>query len=74
MSVTIIHGPRACGKTHNAELFRRKYGHREIIDGWDGRSKLPDDALVLTNVLPPQMKLPAGDVKVIEFSFNLTKP
>lgn len=30
----IIHGPMACGKTHNADKLARKYRVIGVVDGW----------------------------------------
>jgi nicotinamide riboside kinase len=56
MNIVIIHGPKASGKTTNAELLKRHYGCRRIVDEWgeSGRfSKLRDGDLALTTMEPP---------------------
>jgi hypothetical protein len=48
----IIYAPSGAGKTANAEKLRELFGCTSIVDGWDGKSELPQGALVLTNVMP----------------------
>ena len=64
MSTIIIYGPKACGKTRNAQKLAKKYGCKKIIDGWDDTRRPPENALVLTNETPPYRK---SNAKAIEF-------
>ncbi len=41
MSIVIIYGPKASGKTTNAERMKRHYGCRRIVDGWDAFEDIP---------------------------------
>lgn len=51
MSATIlIHGPKACGKTRNAQALAAHFGCSRIVDDWNGRDRVAPGALVLTNV------------------------
>ncbi len=52
MSIVIVHGPKASGKTRRAEELMRHYGCKRIIDEWDGRAPLRDGDLALTNMEP----------------------
>lgn len=58
----VIYGPRGCGKTRNAEAFRKFYNCKEIVD--DGKFVYPvteqehaefkaGNILYLTDELPP---------------------
>ena len=49
MAAIIIYGPRASGKTRNADKFLKHYNKKRIVDDWDGSTSLNDDDLVLTN-------------------------
>lgn len=53
MSIVILHGAPATGKTRRSEQFKRHYGCSRIVDGWDGRAKLKDGDLAITNETPP---------------------
>lgn len=53
MSIVILHGPQATGKTRRGEQLKRHYGCHNIIDEWDGRAKLKDGDLAITNEAPP---------------------
>lgn len=50
----IVHGPKACGKTRNAEMLARKYGCHSIVDDWLNGHRIVPGALHLTyeNVRP----------------------
>lgn len=48
-STVVIHGPQGCGKTRNAQALAAHFGCTQIIDGWDGRVRVPAGSLVLTN-------------------------
>lgn len=56
MTVTVVYGPQGCGKTINAQAFRRAFGATVVVDPWDGISALPEDCLALTNRSPPFAK------------------
>ncbi len=51
--VTIIHGPRACGKTRNADVLRIRYGAAVAIDldDFNKRSDQQRRALRINHVL-----------------------
>jgi hypothetical protein len=53
MRTVIIYGDSATGKTRRREEFKLYYGCSRIVDGWDGRTKLQDGDLALTNLHPP---------------------
>jgi hypothetical protein len=46
---TILHGPAASGKSHNAEAIAEAYGCNQIIDGWhpSDRKELPVNCLAI---------------------------
>jgi hypothetical protein len=47
----VIYGPQGCGKTQNAEKLRKRYGLREVVDGWEpGQPTRISGVLYLTNV------------------------
>jgi MoxR-like ATPase len=64
MSQTIvIHGPQGCGKTRNAQALAKHFGCKKVVDDWDGRSKVEEGSLVLTNSMVFGIKasaLPVG--------------
>lgn len=45
----IVCVPQGAGKSQHAEALRSMFGMRCVVDGWDGRSPLPNDVLALTN-------------------------
>jgi hypothetical protein len=46
----VVYGPAGCGKTINAQILRKAFGLSQIIDDYDGRTRIPfNGALVLTN-------------------------
>ncbi|WP_292099428.1 dATP/dGTP diphosphohydrolase domain-containing protein [Mesorhizobium sp.] len=49
MNTVIVYGPRACGKTTNAELLRKHYDCGMVLDVWDTGEALTPGALHLTN-------------------------
>jgi len=56
MSIVIVHGPKASGKTRNAARLKKHYKCKRIIDGWGDFGLLQvlrDGDLVLTNMEPP---------------------
>lgn len=58
MTIIVIHGPMASGKTRNAQKFRSYYGQKRIVDGWsegDERQLRPGD-LVLTIEQPDTIR------------------
>ena len=61
MSIVIIYGEPATGKTRHAIALKNYYGCKTITDGWDGSSFLRDETLALTNKQPPfNIKSAAG--------------
>lgn len=48
MSV-IVYGPQGCGKTQAAEVLRRHFRLRQVIDDWVPGDPLPEDTLALTH-------------------------
>ena len=51
----VIYGPPASGKTRNRDMLAKHFGKSLIVDGWDGRSRLADDALALCIALPSDL-------------------
>jgi hypothetical protein len=51
MTALIISGPSRCGKTQHAESLAKHYGKSKILDGWHPGRPLPDNTLILTNVV-----------------------
>lgn len=64
----IVHGPKMCGKTRNAQVLVEGLGLDGVIDDWDRKkdSAVHKRHLHLTN-LPPEAILPPKDVKVMSF-------
>lgn len=52
MAPLVIYGPQGCGKTTNAQALAAYFHCTTIVDNWDGRSALPDGALVLCQQYP----------------------
>ncbi|NYT43135.1 hypothetical protein HZY97_20335 [Sphingomonas sp. R-74633] len=70
MTITVIHGPQASGKTFHAERFRKHFGCRDVVDGWRPGSDLSDHSepvvlrngdLLLTNANPDAVMKRFGD-------------
>ena len=61
----IVTGPQGCGKTRRAAEIAAHFGLSGLVDDWDGKSALPDGALVLTSVPADQLK--AGKCRVMSF-------
>jgi hypothetical protein len=53
MSTTIVYGPQGCGKSNNALALAASFDCSAIVENWNGRDALPDNALALTNCTPP---------------------
>ncbi len=68
MSIVIVVGPMACGKTRNAEALRKHFGCKRIVEDYvRGFSPpLKDGDLALTNEAPRRRKVPG--VRVVEFA------
>lgn len=68
--VTVVFGPMASGKTHNAEALKTFFGADSIVDNyphWLYRQPLPDDnALVLTDDLSATMKKLVGNYSLYQ--------
>ncbi|MCQ4267375.1 hypothetical protein NAV28_09115 [Pseudomonas stutzeri] len=45
----IIVAPQGAGKTTNAAALKEAFGCERIVDNWDGRARLEDGDLALTN-------------------------
>lgn len=45
----IVYGPKACGKTRNAQRIAKHLGYTKIVDDWHPGLKLPSGTLALTN-------------------------
>jgi hypothetical protein len=56
MKPIVIHGPIACGKTFNAEAFKKHYGAQRIVDEYcpEMGDRLRPGDLGLTNGPPRQ--------------------
>lgn len=59
-SIVVVSAPQGAGKSRHAERLREMFGCRCIVDDWDGRSDVPDGALVLTN-MPMGVQEESGD-------------
>lgn len=58
MSTTVIvTGPQGCGKTRMSRAIAAHFGISKVVDGWDGESEPPRDALLLTSVPGNQLSL-----------------
>lgn len=57
MSIVIVYGPMASGKTTNKNRLKQHYKCNRIVDDWDDTGmdfrKLKDGDLVLTTSYPP---------------------
>ncbi len=51
MNSIIVYGPPGCGKTTNKEKLAAHYSKSHIVDNWTPEDCIPDNALILTNVL-----------------------
>lgn len=49
-NTVVIHGPKGCGKTRNAQALAAHFGCSSVVDDWNGRDWIDDGSLVLTNV------------------------
>ena len=47
MSALVIYGPKASGKTRNAQAFLDHYGKKNIVEEWDGLTSLGEDDIAL---------------------------
>lgn len=62
-SSVVVHGPKACGKTHNAELLRRHFKCEHVMDNFCyGQRVPPFNTLVLAEEpvlrhLPPKVQV-----------------
>ena len=45
-------GPQGGGKSEHAAQVAKMLGLARVVDDWNGRDPVPDDALVLSNVVP----------------------
>lgn len=62
-ATTIVHGPKACGKTRNAAALARHFRAARICDDWLPGDPLPKGALALTEYEVP----PRPGVQVVAF-------
>lgn len=53
MSIVIVYGDKASGKTRLSAELMRYYGCTKIVDDWDGSSPLKNGDLALTTEYPP---------------------
>ncbi|MDH5612237.1 MAG: hypothetical protein OEY66_07265 [Gammaproteobacteria bacterium] len=53
MSIVIIYGKQASGKTADAKQLQKFYGCKSVVDEWDGSSFIPDEGLAITSCMPP---------------------
>lgn len=60
MTTTIICDPQGSGKSSAAVALMGKFRCKRLVDEWNGRDGLPRNALVMTNLLPAQVVIPAG--------------
>lgn len=72
MSIVIIHGPMASGKTRRATQLLRHYKCKRIVDCWDGRQALMDGDLALTNMEPPFNVYGARAVNIYDAKVAIT--
>jgi hypothetical protein len=68
MTITVIHGAMATGKTMHRERFRQQYGCTRIVEDWpywkgDGEPASGD--LVLTNHSPDQIAKKLPDARLV---------
>ncbi len=45
----VIYGPQGCGKTRMAHAIAARLGAGVVVEGWDGFSPLPANAIATTN-------------------------
>lgn len=64
-TTVIVTGPQGCGKTRMSGAIAAHFGLSQVVDGWDGESQPPTNALVLTDV--PADQLNAGSCRVVQF-------
>jgi hypothetical protein len=53
MSIVIVHGKQASGKTRRSQELMQHYGCKRIIDDWNGKDALQDRDLAITSECPP---------------------
>jgi len=71
MHSIIIHSGQGHGKTSAAPALMRHFGCAELIEEWDGRTRLPERSLVLTNLRRAEFHVPPG-ATVLGFTRALT--
>lgn len=74
MRITVIYGPSKTGKTKNKKFLQRKFKHKHVKDGWDGKNLLRDDTLAITNVAPPYPLPEYKAVHIADVALPLAKP
>lgn len=65
MTIIVIHGPQATGKTRYKQAFAKHYGCKAIVDNWFAREhEFPEDGrLVLTTSDPEEIAREFADDK-----------
>ena len=58
MNSIIIHSEQGHGKTSAAPALMRHFGCAALVDEWNGRTRLPERALVLTNLRRAEIRRP----------------
>ena len=53
MSIVIVYGSQNIGKSRRGDQLMKHYGCKRLVDEWDGRQKLRDGDLAITNMMPP---------------------
>jgi hypothetical protein len=53
MAIVIIHGAQGAGKSRHAAAFLSHYRCKRLVDDWNGKTRLQDGDLAITNLPPP---------------------
>jgi hypothetical protein len=65
----IVYGPKACGKTRNAELLRRHLGLEHVLDDWYSHQRVPPfNTLVLTSDFSYRPAFLKANVECVSFA------
>lgn len=73
MMIVIIHGEQGSGKTRRGAQLLKHYGCKRLVDPWDGRARLSDGDLALTNQIPPFNVKGAKVVDIVTAKHAITK-